>query len=434
MAEAERDLKEERVKSIAIAYYARGDVQKAIVDFCRKRETVPRYFEGFGKRPDILEYSGDVFQLAKNGATSFHCSEELWSDPLKLKTGMSEDELNGLREGFDLLLDIDSKYMDFSKIAAELLIWALDFHKVKNIGVKFSGSKGYHIIIPWKAFPKEVFGSETRKMFPQWARAITQYLHNLIKKELINRVSELTIANKSYIKDYESAEKVSPDIVLVSSRHLFRTPYSLNEKTALASAVIPKEKLKTFELSDAHPLKVKIYDYLPVCKEGEAKELLLQALDWQKENTPKKIERQEYGEREDIKIDRLKIKYPPSIEQMLNGLKDGKKRALFVLINFFRYLEYGKEEMIKVVREWNEKNTPPLKEGYFLSQVDWAFRQKKRLPPNFDNAGYYKDLGIEISAEEARFKNPINYTIVKSGFRDKQPEKNNENKKQDSKE
>ncbi|MEK6848685.1 MAG: hypothetical protein AABX65_03575, partial [Nanoarchaeota archaeon] len=142
MAEAERDLKEERVKSIAIAYYARGDVQKAIVDFCRKRETVPRYFEGFGKRPDILEYSGDVFQLAKNGATSFHCSEELWSDPLKLKTGMSEDELNGLREGFDLLLDIDSKYMDFSKIAAELLILALDFHKVKNIGVKFSGSKG----------------------------------------------------------------------------------------------------------------------------------------------------------------------------------------------------------------------------------------------------------------------------------------------------
>lgn len=78
---------------------------------------------------------------------------------------MTEEQLNDLREGWDFLLDVDSKYLDYSKIAAQLLIQALEFHGIKNMNVKFSGSKGFHILVPWKAFPKEVYGTKQATCF-----------------------------------------------------------------------------------------------------------------------------------------------------------------------------------------------------------------------------------------------------------------------------
>ena len=48
-----------------------------------------------------------------------------------------------------------------------------------------------------------------------------------------------------------SQQDVIPDLVLVSSRHLFRMPYSLHEKTTLASVVVLPEELKNFQPHDA---------------------------------------------------------------------------------------------------------------------------------------------------------------------------------------
>ena len=136
----EKSLNEERVRKITSLYYSRQDVQRALFSFSANREICPRYFEGFGKRPDSFQYQGDIFELVKRGATSFHCSEELWSDAMKLSTDMNREQLNELRTGYDLLIDIDSKYIDYSKIAAQVIIDLLKFHGVKNTGLKFSVS------------------------------------------------------------------------------------------------------------------------------------------------------------------------------------------------------------------------------------------------------------------------------------------------------
>ena len=112
-----------KVQIIAQAYYARKDIQEAIYNFCKNRETVPNYNqEFFGKRPDALDYPTDIFSAVKDGATSFHCSEELWENPLAISTSMSEEKYNEQRIGWDFLIDIDSKYFDYSKIAAKLII------------------------------------------------------------------------------------------------------------------------------------------------------------------------------------------------------------------------------------------------------------------------------------------------------------------------
>jgi DNA primase catalytic subunit len=176
MQEESKSFKEQRIRKITQLYYSRPNVQKAIFEFSKNREVCPRYFEGFGKRPDAFQYTADMFELVKRGATSFHCSEELWSDPLQLETGMPEDKLNNLRIGWDLLIDIDCKYFDFAKITAQAIIKTLKQNGVKNIGLKFSGSKGFHLIIPWKSFPKEIAGQKTKDLFPELPRNIMEYL------------------------------------------------------------------------------------------------------------------------------------------------------------------------------------------------------------------------------------------------------------------
>ena len=404
--------KESRIMKMTRLYYSNPEIQRAIFDFSEDREVVPRYFEGFGKRPDALQYENDILELVKRGATSFHCSEELWQDALKIATGMNEKSLNSLRKGWDLLIDIDSKYLDYSKIFLEIIIGFLKFHGIRNFGIKFSGSKGFHIIIPWKSFPKEVNQVETCEMFPQWPRIIVNYLIEKTKKQLVDRISELSRPNK-YVRDFEVMEQVIPDLILVSPRHLFRMPYSLHEKTTLASVVISENQVRDFQPKLADPLKVQIRDFMPEVEEGEASELLMQALDWHK-HIPVKEEVKKNSDFKPVKLEKLSDDiFPPSIKKILGGIDDGKKRALFILLNLFRAIGMEREELEKRLYSWNEKNKVPLKEGYIKAQVSWSYRNKIVPPPNFDK-DYYKGIGIVPSDEELRFRNPVNYMVKKA--------------------
>ncbi|MBD3247100.1 hypothetical protein GF378_00585 [Candidatus Pacearchaeota archaeon] len=427
------DFQEKRIRKITNMYYSRPDVQKEMFEFSKNREISPRYFQGFGKRPDCFQYPGDVFEMVKKGATSFHCSEELWEDPLAVETGMSGEELDEIRIGWDLLMDIDSKYIDYSKIMAQLIIKILEFHGIKNIGVKFSGSKGFHLIVPWKAFPKVINGVDTSKKFPEYPRIVTKYINEKIKNQLIERISNLEKPSK-YVKDFTAPQEVMPDLVLVSSRHLFRMPYSLHEKTALASVVLTKQELDSFQLKDADPLKAKVRKFMPDCKEGEASELLMQALDWHRENeiktgnkNDKKI-KSKYADFKPISLDNIQEQqFPPCVKKILGGISDGKKRAVFILINLFRSIGLPLEEVEKRIYEWNEKNKPPLKKGYIQAQLTSSYKKKPFMPPNCKE--YYQGIGVCQPDNMCKsIKNPVNYVVKRNFIQNK-----NKNKKQGKK-
>ncbi len=406
-------IKEERIRKITHLYYSKPEIQKAIFEFSGNREISPRYFEGFGKRPDTFEYVGDIFGLVKKGATSFHCSEELWENPLNIMTNADRKELDKMRIGWDLLLDIDSKYIDYSKIMAKIIINFLEFSGVKNVGIKFSGSKGFHIIVPWKAFPKEINGVKTSDMFPEWPRILTKYIMEKTHDYLITEITKLHFPDSKYVKDREAPKEVMPDLILVSPRHLFRMPYSLHEKTSLASVVIDKNKIMEFQPKDADPFKVEVKNFSPNCREGEATQLLMQALDWNKENSFEE-EKKTFEFRPVQITDRSEKNFPPCVKQILLGIKDGKKRALFFLINFFRSIGVDKEELEKIIYSWNEKNQPPLQAGYIKSQISWALRKKPIMPPNCRE--FYQGIGV-CAFDDAlcrKIKNPINYVIRKN--------------------
>jgi len=211
-----------------------------------------------------------------------------------------------------------------------------------------------------------------------------------------------------------SAEKVANlDLVLVAPRHLFRMPYSLHEKTALASVVLGKEELEKFNPKDADPLKVRVRNFMPECEEGEAKGLLSEALDWRKgkDMKDKEIEDKKYSgvKREFKEYDFKDVPegaFPPAINKLLKGMEEGRKRGLFVLITFLKALNFSPDYINKKVREWNEKNDPPLREGYVRAQIDWHLKQRKKiLPPNYGNDAFYRDIGL--IKEKQKTKNPI---------------------------
>lgn len=501
MAQEEISANEVRIRALTRLYYANPAVQNALLAFAQGREVVPRYFEGFGKRPDTLQYPADIQGLVQRGATSFHSSQEIWKDPLQINSEMKLAELGELRQTWDLLIDIDSPYLDYSKIAARLVCGVLERYGAIHYGIKFSGSKGFHIIVPSAAFPRHFEGQETRLKFPEWPRAITEFILSEIKPEYNRTITKLGVnfkaleqktrlkkedlvetrcpncnkptrkstivffecpkcgtpfvrpdfkltarklkctnslcsgffevkeqkeyfvcdhcKEKSFDKRSESfstdfKEEVSGDklgsldLVLVSSRHLFRMPYSLHEKTSLASVVLSLGELETFSPKNADPLKVRVQEFYPSCKDGEATRLLEIALRIKKQQESQEEARhQAYKEHEKVNFSGVTEEmFPAPIKKLLKGLNEGRKRGLFILITFLRSLDFSPEAITFRVHEWNKRNDPPLKEGYVKSQLDWHMRQtRKILPPNYDNPSFYKDLNLLDKPPSA--KNPI---------------------------
>jgi hypothetical protein len=512
-----KNMVNQRVKDITRLYYSNPKIQEVILNFAGGREVVPSYMmESFGKRPDILIYPSDVMGAVNRGATSFHASEEIWEDPLQINSDMSYKELNKLRKGWDLLIDIDSPYLDYSKIAARLLLEALESYGINDYGVKFSGSKGFHLIVSGKAFPDIFEGGEKKKSFPEWPRAICEFLMSLVRKKYNKELGDLGVnfdalekrqglkkedvvesrfsggekaikgvmvtlkcdrcgnfmqrpnmkitkrkikcvdegcpgryeidkiddyfysegGTSSFDKRYESNKKIvysnsikkdldseevveeieaeklgSLDLVLVASRHLFRMPYSLHEKTALASVVLEKDEIDGFKPGDADPFKVKIKEFLPNNKLGEGERLLAAALEWKRRKNIREegLQRKKYSEFKGKRVDLKDVSedmFPKPIKKLLKGLQDGKKRGLFILLTFLKSCGFSPEEINEKVRGWNKKNEQPLKEGYVRSQIEWHLKQNRKiLPPNYSNGAFYKDLGLLDGKEKT--KNPL---------------------------
>ncbi len=425
--------------STLLKYYKRLEIQQALIQAADNKEVAVSYGgTGYGKRPDVLKYPKDIIELVKQGATSFHCSEELWNNPLQITTGMKPEELSSLRIGWDLILDIDCPELEYSKIAADLLVQALRHHGIAHVSVKFSGNHGFHIGVPFEAFPSEVGipPKLVKDLFPEGPRRVAAYLQEMIREPLAEKLSQkyrlskiAEVLNKN-VSELVKTGKFDPflvlsiDTILISGRHLYRMPYSFNEKSGLVSVVIKPEEILSFDKKDAMPEKVvPKMTYLDRAQviPGEAKKLFQQVFDvkgWQnrmedlvgvaQKNKPQK----EYLP----VLDAIPEQYfPPCIQLISQGLKDGRKRAMFILVNFLSSCGWNYEQMEKYLNEWNKKNSEPLREVLIQGHLRYFKMMKKRvLPPNCDNKAYMVDLGVcKPDGFCPKIKNPANYAIAK---------------------
>ena len=432
---------------VALRYYKRKEVQDLIVKFAQNKEIGVRYGLGFGKRPDILVYPRDVIEVVMQGATSFHCSEETWKDPLSISKNNTKKELDELRSGWDLILDIDCPILGYSALCADLIIRFLKYCGVKDFSIKFSGNKGFHIAVPFEAFPKEVNGDETRLLFPQAPQQIAAYIKENIEEELAKNILQWengdlsnvsrrldipeeklihNVRNKSgdLIATLNVESFLEIDTVLISSRHLFRMPYSLHEKSGLVSLPIDPDRILEFSKPMAKPEKfiAPLADFLNRdIKVPSAGRLLVSAMDFSvKTNEQRMIE--ELREESKRKSQEIIIEnalneqfFPPCVQKILAGLEDGKKRAVFIMANFLGKLGWEKNDTISYILKWNrEKNRDPLRENYIYSQMRYYKKGDGLLPPNCDNPAYY--TGLQLCNPDGlckKIKNPVNYSIVK---------------------
>jgi hypothetical protein len=427
-----------------LSFYKRKDIQEELVRQAKDKEVAFRFDEIFGKRPEVLAYPNDVLELAKQRVTSFHCSEELWKNPLQLSPTLRKEELDALRKGWDLLLDIDCKFFEYSRIVAHYTIQALKKNGVKSITAKFSGNKGFHIAVPFEAFPKSVGGISIVDLFPEAPRRIAAYIAELIRKPLADDIMRLekndfpsimkkTGFKEDDIKRYETNEfgdkipklNVDPfleiDTVLIAPRHLYRMPYSFHEKSQLISVPVDINNILSFEKKDAEPENVKMIHpflarniYYP-----DAETLLRNAFDF----APQKASWQEMDEddaregkrgKQDYALPEKAIgeeNFPPCIKTILTGVEDGRKRSCFVLVNFLASCGWDYDLLEKRLLEWNEKNPEPLRPQYILGQIRYARQSKKVLPPpNCSNLSYYKSYSVCKPDELcSRIKNPLQY-------------------------
>jgi DNA primase catalytic subunit len=436
-------------KSIILKFYKQEDIQKELVKHAENKEIGMQYgLNNFGKRPDILSYPRDVIELALRGLTSFHASEERWSSPISLNSNLSKQELNELRIGWDLVLDIDCAVFEYSRICGDLIVKFLKYCGVEDVSCKFSGNKGMHIGVPFEAFPKEVSGKLTKDLFPEAPKRIAFYIKENIKEELGKRILEFENNNFSEVKTkvkmaeivrYENntyGDKIAKlnvdkfleiDTVLISSRHLYRMPYSLHEKSGLVSLPIDPDKVLEFEKVMAKPESVfsTMFPFLDRnVKSESARRLLVQALDFEvkleeERETPKEFEEIEITSpiREEF--------FPPCMKLALQGMQDGKKRVIFIMTNFLGKLGWGKNEVEQYLKTWNSKKNPePLREVYIKGQLN-NFKPGEKLPPNCSNESYYPGLGIcKPDGLCKRIKNPVNYSLLKwkSWLRDNEEE------------
>ena len=408
-----------------VSYYSKNEIKREISFNSQRREVSVMIGLGrFGKRPDIIQFENDITELVKKGATSFHISEEHWSNPLELKPGMKKRDLDNLRIGWDFVLDIDSPDLEDSKKITHYLIEAMKFHDVKNMAVKFSGNKGFHIAIPFKTFPSKVNDMEIINLFPEGPKIIAEYLTEMITPALIEKYGE------------QMRDKIEIDTVLISNRHMFRAPYSLHEKSGLASIPIEPSEVLNFNKERAKPENVTAnMRFLEESTfiEGEATSLITQALDWSSRNSIKKESTEKLTEKRKAEYKEITEAIPeeyfaPCIKKGLSGLQDGKKRFLFILINFLKCVGWNPEEIEKRVKEWNNNQEDSLKEGYIIAQLNWHKANSKKVPPpNYENKAYYADIGILPDENVVKkFKNPLNYTVTM--FKFKKPKKKKKKK------
>ena len=420
-----------------LKFYSRKDIQKEIIKLSKNREVAVNFGEkGYGKRPDSLEYENDILELAKQGATSFHVSLERFRDPLKLKTGMSQKELEELRSGFDIIIDLDTKIFEISKICAHLIIEALKFHNVKNISVKFSGNNGMHIGIPFESFPSQVNNKEIKTLFPDGIKVVNLFLKNFLKDHLKEKIldnysiEDIAAKLKKDPNELKENNQFNPfkvidiDSVLISPRHLFRSVYSINEKSGLISIPVNLNNILKFNREDAKIEKVKVEEpFLEYKgKENDASDLIIQAFDFYSKISAKKDIKSKTDliqAKKEYELPKIAIKedlFPPCIKLILNGVQqDGRKRAIFILINFLKKMGWSLDQIQARLLEWNKLNYEPLRDGYIISQVSWHKRQKQDiLPPNCDNQSYYKGMLVCKPDFFCKYiKNPVQQTMKK---------------------
>lgn len=260
----------------------------------------------------------------------------------------------------DLYFDLDCEINDeedFRRVKTDAII-VLNFLTMtmkvpeEQVHVYYSGSKGFHIIVP-----AEIFGLKPKADLNEDFRAIAYYID---KKWAYGKTMDLRIYDK---------------------RRLFRIPNSINSKTGLYKVPLTKERLSlctwaSLKVWAASPREENAPEPCPVIPAIQKYKAMLAY-----------IYRDAIIKAEERKAKAEKIVIPETIRPILpcvinvlkNGASEGQRNNTAVAMAS-SLLQAGRsvDDIEELMQEWNEtRNTPPLPEREITAVVNSAYEQAK---------------------------------------------------------
>lgn len=231
------------------------------------------------------------------------------------------------------------------------------------IEVYFSGSKGFHVVIPY-----EILGIEPDDALNLRNKALAQLVALQCKSEHI-------------------------DMAIYDRRRLFRIPNTINGKSGLYKVPLTYGQLTKFSLADIiewasepRPLAAMPPKFLPKSA-GHYQRMQLHA------------ERTERRQKKAIQIPKERRKLLPCVVEILKtGVGQGQRNNTAVaLASSLMQSGVGRDEAEDILLAWNEDNAPPLPSAEIARTVSSAFRGLT------NGMGYgcakFKELGYCIGRE-----------------------------------
>ena len=103
-------------------------------------------------------------------------------------------------------------------------------------------------------------------------------------------------------------------------------------------------------------------------------------------------------------------------------MEDGRKRSIFILLNFLISVGWDYNTIEKLLKDWNKKNKESLRESYLVGQLrHHKNARKKILPPNCNNQMDMVDIGVcKPDNLCSKIKNHVSYAIRKGFYSKKE--------------
>lgn len=105
--------------------------------------------------------------------------------------------------------------------------------------------------------------------------------------------------------------------------------------------------------------------------------------------------------------------FPRCIRGILQGVRDGRKRSLFILINFLSRCGWSDDLIRERIAEWNALNRKPLNEKYLATLLSCCFGRGSSLPPCCDDEVYINLAVCRPDGFCGRVRNPVTYAWLK---------------------
>jgi len=366
----------------SLTYYTDEVIQTLSLQ-CKDREIFLKSGENVSHRPLQVNSAEELKWLIqtfnKNSILGIHVTIEKFSDPLLL----AEQSPDKLRVGWDLLIDLDTDNIQDAKRTALAVIALLNHFCINSVKVKFSGRRGFHIIIPGLAFHNFKTDREFITAYPNVPKAACRFIEACLKPE----------QKKGVTFDYE----------VYRPRHLMRLAYSLHEETGLVSMPVDVSKINGFDVNDAKQNNVDIdYGWINLkARIGEASKLMDAVSEWIKINRKNvqgiKIVRPQTTSRNQIKW----------IEKLLETpVSDGRHRITWLILAPYLVTVKGLdlEDAYDVIMAWLDrcnKLRPVASNTKYFVRYQCKNALRNRLRPLSLNKlkRDYPDLYIIISNE-----------------------------------